>query len=163
MSPHATRMNVHQGTVECVPNPMDYFVVLQTGEETVYPEVHYVFSDDAFHPEADAAERGPLDVSVLVDIDSTGQGIANCQSISPHWQATSATIHQQALGNHSNSPNNISQLIKLEGINAKENTEISSLGGSPQTQAATGLALVDQLERRREEVRRALGAIDNAK
>lgn len=145
------------------PYPMDYFVVVQTGEDTVYPEVHYVFSDDSFHPEADATERAPQDVSVIVDIDHTGQGIANCQSISPQWQATSATIHQQALGNHSNGLNNISQLIKLEGITAKENTEISSLGGSPQTQAATGLALVDQLERRREEVRRALNALGTSK
>lgn len=144
-----------------------FFVVLQDSEtgaaaETVYPEVHYVFSDDAFAPEMDALERQEGDISVVVDLDETAHEIRNCQSISPDWQVTNVTLETQALGGTHNhpglapGPDQSSRLLRITGTSARQNLDVPSLQGSFESQVARGLDLVRRLESRNDEVRRAI-------
>lgn len=147
-----------------------YFLVLQNvgvssekeskSSQTFYPEVHYVFADDAFSPEMDAIERQPGDISVLCDLDESGRELLGCQSISPEWQVTDASLVEQALDVSSvtSASHHNSKLLKINGIFAQQNQEIVSLHGDFQAQVDTGFALIDQLEKRQRDLRKAIAS-----
>lgn len=59
---------------------------------SLYPEVRYIFSDDYFSTSTEALEQSKDDISVIVDIDSSGERIESCDSLSATWQVTGATI-----------------------------------------------------------------------
>lgn len=59
---------------------------------SLYPEVRYIFSDDDFSATIEALEQTKDDISVIVDFDSSGEKIVNCQSISTNWQVTNASV-----------------------------------------------------------------------
>ena len=136
-----------------------YFVVLENSAEgpTIYPEVHYVFQDDAFAPEMDVVERKPGDISVLVDLDESGQLVQGCQSISPEWQVTDASLATQALDTASNAEHT-SRLLRITGAPAKSNQDIVSFKGDFEQQIAKGQSLIAQLESRHHEIKRAIAS-----
>jgi hypothetical protein len=59
---------------------------------TLYPEVRYIFSDDDFGATTEALEQSKDDISVIIDVDSSGEQVENCQSLSSNWQVTGATV-----------------------------------------------------------------------
>lgn len=147
-----------------------YFLVLQnvgpsletdsSSIQTFYPEVHYVFADDAFSPELDALERQPGDISVLCDLNESGCELLGCQSISPEWQVTDASLAEQALDVSSvtSASQHNSKLLKINGMFAKQNQEIVSLRGDFDSQMNIGFALIEQSENRQRHLRKAVAS-----
>lgn len=142
-----------------------YFVVLQTLDtkhkpQTVYPEVHYVFEDDAFAPEIDALEHQAGDVSVIIDLDETGTQILNCQSISPDWQVLSASLDPQNLdiSRRTSPANHNSNLLRIQGITPQFAPEARESGSDASAQASYCQSLIEEVRQRQQELEVAVAS-----
>lgn len=133
----------------------NFFVVLQNTNDgcrtTIYPEVHYVYEDDAFSPELDASEQQNGDISVLCDLDETGRLLSSCRSISPEWQVVDASLQVQALDHGQQS-----RLLCITGTNSRTNADLPELRGNFNEQVSRSILLVEQLKERNSEIKQAL-------
>lgn len=57
-----------------------------TEQETIYPDIKYIFSDDEFNPTIDILQNGAG--AVIVDFDERGEAVTGHGSLSTEWQIT---------------------------------------------------------------------------
>lgn len=131
------------------------FVIMQETadncQSTIYPEVHYIYSDDNFVPAMDVVEQQWGDISVLVDFDESGQEIVSSQSLSSGWQVLDSRIEAQNLDK-----DQPSRLLSITGTKSRVPTDIPDLDGSVQSQVSRAMQLVENLELRNREIRQLL-------